>query len=596
LSPFLSLQIVNQAGRKPPMFKSLLLGNFKAFGATQRVPIRPLTVIFGPNSAGKSSLIHALLMANEAHTSDEPRNLDVTRPRLSGDSVDLGGFRQFVHKKNVGSTVEWGAEFDTATLTGRLAELFASVRTVTVAVTIGMPHQEFGVVEIDQDSGKEVGKPFTKKLVNVYGPEVESYQLLTDGRVLLRASRKRLGDDWRMGVDEIDGENPVLLSIVRAIVESATTTETLHNEDFQTVQQTIDALVPELSLDLGRFLPNAVKRASTDGSDGQQRSLFAIGRADRQGDLRKALEFLLPRSLDEIVGGLESSVGNTLLRLRYLGPLRSYPPRHLAFAQYHDPNWYAGGGYAWDRVRTDNKVRDAVNDWLSSPKRMKTPYQLIVRNLYAEDDLEQPFWSTLEGMSEEGLEVAVDYDRSGTPESGYPAIKDYDVELERFQANLKTSGIESIRDLMLVDLNRKTVVSHRDVGIGVSQVLPVLVAAFAADSEVVAIEQPELHLHPALQAELGDVFITAALGERKNTFLLETHSEHLILRLLKRIRETSAGKNKATAPVTPDDVMLLYVQPADGESRFIELRADKHGRLIDTCPDGFFEEDFAELF
>jgi predicted ATPase len=223
---------------------------------------------------------------------------------------------------------------------------------------------------------------------------------------------------------------------------------------------------------------------------------------------------------------------------------------------------------------------------------MKTPYQLLVRNLYADDDLYDPLWSTLENVE---LDTEVDYDRDG-PQGSYPIIKDFDREVGSFYEHLRRANIESVQDLVLVDVNRKTVVSHRDIGIGVSQVLPVLVSAFAAEQETVAIEQPEIHLHPGLQAELGDVFVNAALGAVKNHFIIETHSEHLILRLLRRIRETSAGKNETTAPIKPEDVMLLYVQVADAESRFIELRVDQRGRLIDPCPDGFFEEDFAELF
>ena len=47
----------------------LLLGNFKAFKRTQRIPIRPITLIYGKNNSGKSSIIQALLYAE--HVRDE---------------------------------------------------------------------------------------------------------------------------------------------------------------------------------------------------------------------------------------------------------------------------------------------------------------------------------------------------------------------------------------------------------------------------------------------------------------------------------------------------------------------------------------------
>lgn len=281
--------------------------------------------------------------------------------------------------------------------------------------------------------------------------------------------------------------------------------------------------------------------------------------------------------------------------MRYLGPLRSYPARHIAFSQDYDTNWYAGGGYAWDRVRQDDQVREKVNAWLGSAERMKTPYQLQVSRLFSENDLEEPLWNSLEQMSEDGLDIKPDYDRGPEPEGAYPVIKDLDREVERFKVHLAQSDTEIIKDLVLMDIKKKMVISHRDVGIGISQVLPVLVYAYAAKNEILAMEQPELHLHPSLQAELGDVFIESALKDN-NTFLLETHSEHLILRILRRIRETTANKNKATLPIRPDDVCLLYVNPDEKGSEFIRLRIDKHGRLIDQCPNGFFEEDFEELF
>ena len=91
----------------------------------------------------------------------------------------------------------------------------------------------------------------------------------------------------------------------------------------------------------------------------------------------------------------------------------------------------------------------------------------------------------------------------------------------------------------------------------------------------------------ALQAELADVFIESALGQRKNTFILETHSEHLILRLMRRIRE---------GQISSDDIGVVFVEPLARGSRFIELRIDEEGDFIDEWPGGFFEESFHEKF
>jgi predicted ATPase len=95
------------------------------------------------------------------------------------------------------------------------------------------------------------------------------------------------------------------------------------------------------------------------------------------------------------------------------------------------------------------------------------------------------------------------------------------------------------------------------VGFGVSQVLPVLVRAFASEGSIQAMEQPEIHLHPALQAEIGDVFLHSAL-EHGNTFLLETHSEHLILRMVSTTLDnlTNPGITHSAAPSGANAVFL----------------------------------------
>ena len=216
-------------------------------------------------------------------------------------------------------------------------------------------------------------------------------------------SRRRDGD---LQLDQLDHQHPVFRGVIKAIVETATTTEGLTTADYEGVDEAISTLVPDIVAQLGKFLPSGLLRSERPPVIGEQATLFPISRGRRKEDLAAAMRFFLPRTLDEIIRGLNDAVGQELSRLRYLGPLRSYPPRHLAFAQHHDPNWFAGGGYAWDVVRRDENVRNAVNTWLKAPDRLQTPYELVVRELVGIDQLEEPLHIGIQdieiGITEEG--------------------------------------------------------------------------------------------------------------------------------------------------------------------------------------------------
>lgn len=137
--------------------------------------------------------------------------------------------------------------------------------------------------------------------------------------------------------------------------------------------------------------------------------------------------------------------------------------------------------------------------------------------------------------------------------------------------------------------------SFSEVGSGLGYVLPVLCAA-CGEYDISLIQQPELHLHPALQAALGDVFIESSFTGKQ--IIIETHSEHILLRVLKRIRMTNAG----TAPsdelaLSSKDVAVVYFQPSpEGTTAVKELRVSPDGDFLDRWPNGFFSERDQELF
>ena len=556
------------------MLTALRLGNFKAFGPTQRVPLKPLTLVFGPNSAGKSSLIHSLALAHEARRSG---NLDVFRTDVGGTSIDLGGFRQYVFRRDPSFRIEWSVELDVSMLSGRLSELLAPVGSAEVSITVGLP--------LDNLGAPAGGEP----------PSLTTYELLGDGETLLRMSQR---GDGKLRVDRMASDHSVFREVINAIVQTSTTTSELTSDDQEALDDTIASLIPELIVKTGRFLPEGIESAAEYAESGTAEPMFfPVSRGSRSHDLASAVRFYLPRILNELIRGLGSAVEEQIDRLQYLGPLRSYPPRHLAFSEHDDANWRAGGGYAWDVLRRDREVRQEVNKWLGA-NWLQTHYEVLVRDLIPLSQLEELLISGIEDIAHnDGLDIEPDFDRDPIATGAYPVIKDPEAEARRIVEEIAASDIDRIPELVLVDRRTDTVVSHRDVGIGVSQVLPVLVTCYGLRDRIIAVEQPEIHLHPALQAELGDVFIQSALGSNNNTFVLETHSEHMILRIMRRIRETADGINRTDMPaVKPCDVSVIFVEPTGTGAVVRTLELDTDGDFVDPWPGGFFEEGFRERF
>jgi predicted ATPase len=125
-----------------------------------------------------------------------------------------------------------------------------------------------------------------------------------------------------------------------------------------------------------------------------------------------------------------------------------------------------------------------------------------------------------------------------------------------------------------------------DVGFGVSQVLPVItLLQYVPEGSTIILEQPEIHLHPLAQANLADAIVHAA-SHRKVQVILESHSEHMLLRLQRRVAEEEISAN---------EIKLYFCDAPDGASTLTPLELDLFGQIT-NWPKNFMGDAFGETY
>ncbi len=249
---------------------------------------------------------------------------------------------------------------------------------------------------------------------------------------------------------------------------------------------------------------------------------------ESHGPLQVALQLL-----DGIVLSSGRSARRSIGSLNYLGPMRQAPERLHILTGEIVRGAGVRGQHVVDLLARRPHLRTDVNTWF---KRLEIPYEIDVRSV---------------------TDRAV------------------------------AGAIGEVHCLLLKDSRSGVEVAPTDVGFGIGQVLPVIVQSVLTRNQTLCIEQPEIHLHPALQAELAEMFAATA-GRSGQQFILETHSEHLILRLQRLVRRGDLDSKMLS---------ILHVGTRyDGESHITHLGLDANGDFVDEWPEGFFEERSAELF
>lgn len=151
------------------------------------------------------------------------------------------------------------------------------------------------------------------------------------------------------------------------------------------------------------------------------------------------------------------------------------------------------------------------------------------------------------------------------------------------QVKFKSDSKRGQMEILFTESSTGLEIDISRLGFGFSQILPIVVAAFS-DMGMLIFEAPEIHLNPSLHGALTDLFIEAANNNKQ--VLVETHSEHVIYRIQRRVAE---------GMIAPEDVAIYYVKRGEAGSVAERLTLTKEGE-IPNWPDGFFEAKMKDIF
>lgn len=235
-----------------------------------------------------------------------------------------------------------------------------------------------------------------------------------------------------------------------------------------------------------------------------------------------------------VLSELEFAFEQQMQRTYYLGPLREYP--------YRDYRW--SGAEPQDMGRRGEKFVSALLS--AAQRKVKVGTGKGAKSLEAK---------VAEWLKELGL------------------IYDFKVSEVNKSNNLYEVRVQRSKDSAHVLLP--------DVGFGVSQVLPVIVLCYyVPEGSTILLEQPEIHLHPMVQRGLADVFIDVA-KKRKVQIIVESHSEHMLRRLQRRVAEEKLSK---------DEAALYFCSAKNGASELSDLKLNLLGDIENWPPDFFGNE------
>jgi predicted ATPase len=448
------------------MLRDLRIQNFKVWQDTGPIRMAPITLFFGPNSSGKSSIGQFLMMLKQ--TAESPDRKAVFYPGGRNSVVQLGSFREMVHHRNLQNRIAFNYRWDftdALEIKDPLSQHSYCGKTLSFEAEVGLGDKEQHSLllsrlnyQLYDDPKKDVpvlsiGMERRSKTKSEYKVESGDYSL-----------KRKMGRAWYPGAP------------VRFYGFPDEVVAYHQNADF----------VQELNL--------------------RHEKLF--------------------RSLS------------------YLGPLRTKAERLYSWTG-SEPESVGYSGENTIAAILAARERKINFGYRKSTKRFEEVIALKLKQMRLIEDFR---------------------------------VDNISGQRQEYEVKVKTKG-----SLDWVDLP--------DVGFGISQVLPVLVQCFYAPRDsIIIMEQPEIHLHPSAQSDLADVMIDAVNSresgaDRNIQLIIETHSEHFLRRLQRRIAEDAVPDEKVSA---------YFADVSEGMGKLTRLQIDIFGN-IRNWPENFFGDEMEDI-
>ena len=544
------------------MFHTLELENFKAFGKSVRIPFAPITLIFGENSAGKSSILHALYLLKQTLESGD--TVAPLLPHPYNGIVDLGSFKEMLFDHDLKRTLSICVE---ATMNRSYETSQLPYKENTITIEFRFKYEE--KILLDQ--------------ISIYNSKssrcIAKFQLLS--------TTEEPEEFW-----ERMGRYPELPDLSLPSKGTAIECVWLTEEpeywvsEFEWCKENKEEIRKQFETQKARLEDQLLQR-ETDKEKESDREITQHLKAWDQRQInssRVALDLLSPGfDLETYISRRYEEEMNTVLQLEGPLPVWSISDEHGSFIEKSRSLLYAGSN--------DTKVFHIAKLVVEAGKALEQtlgdlfpirPFRSLPQRYYiptGTNPWHVGYWGHLLP------DLLFSHPELIKQTNAWLKRLDIDYMLEVKPFGTDPGDPFSVR---LIDTRRKEPVNVAlpDVGFGISQLLPFIVQSLVSEKRIISIEQPEVHVHPKLQADLGDLLAEAIKEPRQNRFIIETHSEHLILRLQRLVRKRV---------LNPEDISVIYVSRRPEGAKAERLHLDEDGDFIDDWPNGFFLERLREL-